>query len=131
MTRKRNMNVCLEYGLFMYTIIYNGDTRRNTGFKTEYVVNNLTRKIVRNVHTVAWADDILYMHHMAFISLLFFLVSSTFSLFFNGPKCPLLLQHAEAQGINRWYRLIEFKLKLRYFFCIIKHYNVFQCHVSA
>ena len=69
-----------------------------------------------------------YMRHMAFISLLFFL---TFSLFFNRPKCPLLLQDAEAQGIKRWYRLIDFKLKLRSFFCIIKHYNVFQCHVSA
>ena len=28
---------------------------RNTRFKTEYVANNLTRKIGRNVHTVAWA----------------------------------------------------------------------------
>ena len=128
--------------------------RRNTRFKTECVENNLTRKIDRKVRTVAWARRIIgrikipansynhlkttgmsikmkttyYMRHMAFISLLFFF---TFSLFFNGPKCPLLLQDAEAQGIKRWYRLIQFKIKLCYLFCITKHYNVFQCRVSA
>ena len=39
--QKTKYDVCLECGLFMYKIIYNGDKRRNTRFKTDYVANNL------------------------------------------------------------------------------------------